>query len=339
MLGNDGHYSGTTSTTLGIANATADDYGDYYCIVTDGRGEFIQSSSAYLSVPVVTFGYKYYVDITIDQAAGSEDLADFPVLINITQDYLRSIANGGHVENINGYDILFTDLSGSKLNHQVEAYYPVSGNLVASLSVPILSGSGTTVVRMVYGNQAVMSDQSVESTWISSYKGVWHLSNDVFLDATSYSNDVANNGTSDISGLIEEARSFDGTNDNLRTLSTSGFGGDAYNQTINVWARYTTLPASTQNMVVLWRGGSPSAVQLGIREVEGVFRVVVRTWGGTPLVWSNNLPSAGAWDGSIYSYTFDGTNHRLFIDGVEAATSTTAATSTCNSTIFIFWQL
>ena len=136
-----------------------------------------------LSVPVVTFGYKYYVDITIDQAAGSEDLADFPVLINITQDYLRSIANGGHVENINGYDILFTDLSGSKLNHQVEAYYPVSGNLVAWVRVPILSGSGTTVVRMVYGNQAVTTDQSVESTWISSYKGVWHLSNDVLLDA------------------------------------------------------------------------------------------------------------------------------------------------------------
>ena len=319
-------YSGTTSTNLGIANATADDYGDYYCIVTDGHGAFIQSSSANLSVPEVTFGYKYYVDITIDQASGSENLTDFPVLINITQDYLRSLANGGHVENPNGYDILFTDLNGSKLNHQVEAYYPVTGNLVAWVRVPILSGIGTTVVRMIYGNQSIIADQSVETTWISSYKGVWHLSNDIFLDATSYSNDIANNGSSDISGLIEEARSFDGANDNLRTLSTTGFGGNAYNQTISGWARYSTLPASTQNMIVLQRAGSPSAVQLGIREVGGVFRVVVWNWGGAPLVWSNTLPSAGTWH--YYSYTFDGTNHRLYIDGVEAATSTTATTQT-----------
>ena len=326
MLSNDGHYTGTTSSTLGFTNAVPDDRGDYYCIVTDGRGESIQSSSANLSVPEVTFGYKYYVDITIDQASGSEDLTDFPVLINITQNYLRSIANGGHVENPNGYDILFTDLNGSQLNHQVEAYYPVTGNLVAWVRVPILSGSGTTVVRMIYGNQAVIADQSVETTWISSYKGVWHLSNDVFLDATSYSNDVANNGTSDIIGLIEEARSFDGSNDNLRTLSTTGFGGNAYNQTISVWARYSVLPASTQNMIVLQRAGSPSAVQLGIREVGGVFRVVVWNWGGAPLVWSNTLPSAGTWH--YYSYTFNGTNHRLYIDGVEAATSTTATTQT-----------
>ena len=84
------------------------------------------------------------------------------------------------------------------------------------------------------------------------------------------------------------------------------------------------MPASTQNMIVLQRAGSPSAVQLGIREVGGVFSVVVWNWGGTPLVWSNTLPAAGVWH--FYSYTFDGTNHRLYVDGVEAATSTTAIT-------------
>ena len=160
MLSNDGHYTGTTSSSLGFTNAVPDDQSDYYCIVTDGHGESIQSSSANLAVPEVTFGYRYYVDITIDQASGSEDLTDFPVLINITQNYLRSIANGGHVENPNGYDILFTDLNGTKLNHQVEAYYPVTGNLVAWVRVPILSGSSTTVVRMIYGNRGC-SNRSV----------------------------------------------------------------------------------------------------------------------------------------------------------------------------------
>ena len=199
--------------------------------------------------------------------------------MNLTLPQLRTLGNRGHVQNINGYDIVFTDPNNSKLDHQVESYDPVTGTIVAWVRVPQLSATSTTAIKIMYGNQAVTSDLSTEATWISSYKGVWHISNDILTDATSYNNDLTNNGTINIAGLIEEARSFDGTNDNMRALTTTGIGGNAYNQTISVWARYSSLPSSTQNLMVFQRAGTPSAVQLGLREVAGSMRVVVWNWG------------------------------------------------------------
>ncbi len=326
LLSDDGHFSGTSTSSLGITNGTPGDNGEYYCIITDGRGASVQSSLVTLTVPSVTFGYDYHTDLTISQANGSEDLTDFPVLVSLTLGQLRSVGNGGHVQSANGYDIVFTDLNNSKLNYQVESYDPVTGRIVAWVRIPQLSASSTTTIRMMYGNQAVTSDLSTEATWISSYKGVWHVSNDILTDATSYNNDLTNNGSANIGGLIEEARSFDGINDNLRAVTTTGMGGNAYNQTISLWARYSSLPTATQNLMVLQRSGTPSAVQIGFREVGGAMRVVVWNWGGAPVVYSNSLPSAGTWH--YYSYTYDGTDHRLYIDGVEVSSSNTATTQT-----------
>ena len=323
-LTNDGHYTGVTTSVLGINNVIRGDAGDYYCIVTDERGEHLETIHAHLNVPSVSFGFNYYADLTISQASGTENLKDFPLLVNITRDFLRTVGNGGHVINVNGFDIVFVDANNRILNHEVESYDPLTGNLVAWVRIPDLSSSGTTTIRILYGNSAITTNQSTEDTWISSYKAVWHLSNNSLNDATAYNNDLTNSGTASTTGLIEEARSFDGTNDYVRSATTTGIGGNSYNQTIGVWAIYNSLPDETQNLMVLQRAGSTSAVQIGFREVGGTYRVVVWNWGGAPLVWSNSLPSPNVWH--YFTYTIDGTSHRLYIDGVEAGSSTTAAT-------------
>lgn len=53
-------------------------------------------------------GYAFNKQITINAAQVGGSLADFPVLISLTDNDLRSTANGGHVQNANGYDNLFT---------------------------------------------------------------------------------------------------------------------------------------------------------------------------------------------------------------------------------------
>ena len=324
ILTDDGHFAGVTSATLSIINISLDEAGEYYCVVTDGRGESIMTRRAVLHVPQVSFGFNYFSDITISQASGTQNLTDFPVLVDITQSWLRTIGNGGHVTSNNGYDILFTDTDNARLDHEIESYDPVTGRLVAWVRVPVLSSSGPSLIRMLFGNPGITSDPSTETTWISSYKGVWHLSNNELDDATSFNNDLTNNGTTDTPGLIEESRNFDGNNDNLRANTTTGFGGNAYNQTISAWGRHTSAPDGTSNIMVLQRAGSTSAIQMGFREVSGSYRVVVWNWGGGALLWSNFLPSANEWH--YYIYTFDGTTHRLYIDGVEASTSTAATT-------------
>ena len=58
-LTNDGHYGGVTTSTLSITNAVIGDAGNYYCIVTDGYGSTVQSTSSSLTVnaipvPIIT---------------------------------------------------------------------------------------------------------------------------------------------------------------------------------------------------------------------------------------------------------------------------------------------
>ena len=165
------------------------------CLISAG----VTDLSAQASCPAAALGYKYQKTITIDHSkvGGGSDLVNFPVLINITADLdLKSVAQGGHVENSNGYDIIFTDANYNKLDHQVESYDPATGKLIAWVKVPALSSSVNTPVRMLYGNPQVTVNPSVKTVWDPDYRGVWHLNGNDFTDATSNANDGINFGLS-----------------------------------------------------------------------------------------------------------------------------------------------
>jgi len=58
-LTNDGHFGGVTTSTLSLPNAVLSDAGNYYCIITDGNGSAVQSTSALFTVkalPLTTAG-------------------------------------------------------------------------------------------------------------------------------------------------------------------------------------------------------------------------------------------------------------------------------------------
>ena len=70
-----------------------------------------------LFVPVMFFnkhlnaqlsGYTYGKTITIQGSKISGTVTNFPVLISFTDNSLRTVGNGGRVQNANGYDIVFT---------------------------------------------------------------------------------------------------------------------------------------------------------------------------------------------------------------------------------------
>src|SRR5258706_6168139 len=65
-------------------------------------------------------GYMYSRSITIDHSkVPNSDQSNFPILISGTYSYLATVANGGNVQNSNGYDLIFTSDSSfaSKPNH------------------------------------------------------------------------------------------------------------------------------------------------------------------------------------------------------------------------------
>jgi len=172
--------------------------------------------------------------ITVPQAnvSGSTNLSEFPLLIKIENDCnLKTAANGGSVQNSNGWDIIFTDSGGvNQLDHELVSYDAVTGDLVAWVSTA-LSASSDTDIYMYYGNGAISCDPSNPAgVWNSNYKGVWHLEEDPatagtdgIIDSTSNANHGTDNGSMNASdqvdGKIGKALDFDGSDDYL-TLST-----------------------------------------------------------------------------------------------------------------------
>lgn len=164
------------------------------------------------------YGYSYAKEITIQssQVSGGSDLPDFPLLISMVDNDLRLTSSGGHVSNINGYDIIFTTSDcATILDHQIERYVSSTGEYVAWVRIPTLSASTNTVIHMYYGNSAISSDPSLNSVWDSSYKGVWHFNNDV-TDYTSNGNNLTDNSTANLTtGKIGDARDLDNNTDIL----------------------------------------------------------------------------------------------------------------------------
>jgi len=162
-------------------------------------------------------GFSCNRKITIpgDNVGGSGNLTDFPVLIKIENDCnLKNSANGGHIQDSNGYDIVFTDSSGAtQLDHEIEEYDGVRGDLTAWVKIPTLYGSSDTDIYMYYGKSGLMCDPSNPAgVWSNSYRGVWHLhdTSGSTQDSTSYNTDGTLSGavTQGATGEIDNAFDF-----------------------------------------------------------------------------------------------------------------------------------
>lgn len=216
---------GETSSTLNTGALTAT---TYYRVKVGSASCQVTSSVATVTVlPPFSSGYCYRKRVTIDgdQVGGSADLTNFPLLIGVTDNDLRTTANNGNVENANGYDITFTTSDGTTgLNHEIISYDATTGAYVAWVNVSTVSYNSDTDIYMYYGNSAISGDPSSTSTWNSNYVAVWHLEDDPngdvagsMLDATSNNNDGQPQGTMTtadlVTGQIGNAIDLDGTDD------------------------------------------------------------------------------------------------------------------------------
>lgn len=184
--------------------------------------------------------YKYRKRIAFNpaQVTGPSDLSNYPALIKIVSDNdLRTVANSGHVESANGYDIIFTAADGiTKLDHQLEKYTATTGELITFVRIPSLSTTYTTYIYMYYGNTAIIADQSLTTTWSTNYKGVYFLHND-FTDKSGNGNNGTNNSmTAALTGTIANGVSSNSVNDYV-SIGTSGWSSSA--GTFEMWVNST----------------------------------------------------------------------------------------------------
>ncbi len=196
-------------------------------------------------------GFSYYKTLTIQSSmvAGTGNHINFPVLISHTDSDLKSVSNGGKVQNINGFDIAFSDATGTtQLNHQIESYNPVTGEITMWVQVPNVSALVNTTIRIYYGNSSISTDPSTTNTWDNNFKAVYHLNNQ-FTDGTSNGVDCNNITTTSIAGIADQGRQFTaGTYLEASANSAVQITGDL---TVSAWVKNPTLQTGAKENVLI----------------------------------------------------------------------------------------
>ena len=110
----------------------------------------------------------------------------------------------------------------------------------------------------------------------------------------------------------------------LSTNNPTGFTTSQQPFSITVWinapwAGTVATPAAAASYVGMYGPATPTtALQIGCR---GTGLCDCWTWGGGLMVSSPTALTAGLW--YFIGYTYDGTNHRLYINGSQVNTTTT----------------
>jgi len=254
-------------------------------------------------------GYSFQKRLDVDnaQVSGSTNFTEFPVLVDFTDADLRTTANGGNVENANGWDIVFTDSDATTLlNHQLISYDGTTGRVVAWVQLPTLQATSDTKFYIFYGNASVSSDPSTDATWNSDWKGVWHLEETgsgtagEYKDATANGND-GQGGAGDparvpsrVTGKIGYAQHFDGADDYIN--SGSGASLNIRNAiTMTAWVNIDQRPPMDDWLNVV----SKNEYSMFLYGID------------------NNTTNLNAW------FTIDGTNNDLWdVGNANLATGT-----------------
>ncbi len=234
------------------------------------------------------FNYQFgkQIQIQSSQVAGTTPLLDFTILVSFTDPDLRSVANGGKVQNSNGYDITFTqDDCSTGLSHQIEKYNPVTGEYIAWVKIPSLSATVNTEISMYYGNNNVVNNPSTGLAWGTNAAAVYHLSNNDFRDATSNGMNATNFSTANIPGKIGDARSFNGSSHYLNVAESGTTSLDVVNLTMSAWVFPTNYNVVSDRGMII---NKESTYEMGLQDNTGAFQAASNPgcwrWAGTRVI-------------------------------------------------------
>ncbi|MEW6609395.1 MAG: DUF2341 domain-containing protein [bacterium] len=252
-----------------------------------------------------TTNWSYYRDIVITNQSGT--LTEYQVKIQIPY-------NSNMQTDFD--DVRITDTSNVLLGQWRETY--TSGTETRFVKVPTIPPSGSTTVRMHYGNSNASSVSSVTNTFIreiSGLKGAWQLDEGTGTIANDTSgngyNGTLTNGASFITsgGKFGNAVQVDGTDD---VVDIANFPFPSSFSFVT-WAKPYATSSSQRALMRIDTNGAPS-----------IYHEQTNYW----KVYStaNGFLSSGVSivENTLYhlAFTFDETR-KIYVDGVFKASDTT----------------
>ncbi len=190
--------------------------------------------------------------LTFNNAASTEDLTNFPVLIKLDStkvDYSKMKPDGS--------DLRFTDSTNTLLSYEIESFNP-SGTSYVWVKVPKISaGSGTDYIYLYYGNPNAAAAQNKADVWSNNYKAVWHLNADI-SDSTVNAKNGTNVGGTFILGQIANSLGLNGTSGHAVVTASADIGfSKTQSYTLSSWVNIPALQNKWQGVVTKSRDKSP----------------------------------------------------------------------------------
>jgi hypothetical protein len=149
--------------------------------------------------------FGYYSPVTVNSAQVPSTQTNFPMLVSYTDARLKTVGNGGHVQNSSGYDIRpYDGIGGSAMTYELERYNASTGEVIMWVKVPSLAVA--SVVYLYYGDSGISTDGSSTSTWNTNFSGVYHLKDGTTLsgaDSTSNAFTLTNSSATATAGQID----------------------------------------------------------------------------------------------------------------------------------------
>jgi RHS repeat-associated protein len=307
---NTGAITGTP-TTLGTSSFTVQ--------VADSN-----SSSVSASFSISIYSYALLRAFVIDHTkVANTDQSDFPALISGTFPFLATVANGGSVQNSNGFDIILTsDSVGQiKLDHEIESYDPTTGKVNFWVRIPVLSHTSDTTIYIRAGNPGVTSTQENKvGVWRNGYLQVWHRGGAEGTESLGMTGTPT--GITAATGEIDQAGNYSGSAYN----NLPGTNPGAVPVTVSAWVKRGSLSGDQIIYTDWWSyndGYSAGNWGFDLRFLNSTNQLQWKVGTGYCGSCSAAIVSTNAiTDTNNFHYVVglnNRTQNKLYVDGVAAA--------------------
>ena len=257
--------------------------------------------------------------LVIDHSQVPATQTDYPLTVALTDNDLRTTANGGKVAHASAYDVqAFADADCTlRLAAERVQYDGAAGAWLGSVRLPALSATADTDVYLGVGDAGISTDPNADATygrtavWDADFYAVHHLGDGTTLDLTD-SSSGARNGT--LVGTPTAAPGQLGgglavSQNNRYSLPSP----TATRITASCWWKAGTLASNYNKAIADYNGdfmlGIRNNTANQIRFVATIASVGIKTVDSSPAYNVND----GAWH--LITGIFDGAALLLYADG------------------------
>ena len=259
--------------------------------------------------------WNYRMKVSFSGYNRPETLTNFPVLLVLSNNVGGLGFAYSNCMSSTGGDLRFASWDeATALNYEIEQWN-TNGASYVWVQAPTIATSNDFICAYWGCSTSAPAYTTNGATWTNGFKGVWHMNETNVLESTTnrYNGTAKGACTNIVPGMIGNANYYDGTSA-YQTLGSVGLNVRS-NYMFSAWIRCVDVSGSyreifSKNSKTLGNGH----FEFYADQTSGKLSAYIPDiWNGTAIQGTNTV-NDNTWHHA--AYTFDGLNHRLYLDGV-----------------------